>query len=431
VGAFLGLLVLAVILFGGTMLNTYGKRRAERAFAQARPGSLLRIGKLDYSLGANCLTAQSVTLSDGNATLKIGRLSLTGVRWHRFFWGTASPSDVLAKASLDATNLEVEFPRARYGIRCARLRASAPGAELVAEGTELRTLAGDEEFFAAHDYRTTRFHVVLPECRVSGLDCGALMEGKSCLARSVQFSRPTLEALVNCDKPVGPFVKPPLMVGEALASIRQPLQIGSITITNGCLRYGEQFGAGTVPGVLTISEVSLSVVGVANRGGASAAVVVQGQGSLMEAGIGKVRMTIPLAPADLSLHYSGSLGAMDLTLLNPFLDLDQHTRIKSGNAQETTFEIDVIAGQARGRVRAIYRNLVIAVLDKRTGAETGLDHRVASFLENTLIIRSSNAPDASGSMKEGEVNYTRKPDDEFQQFAWFALRSGVLDVISH
>jgi hypothetical protein len=34
-------------------------------------------------------------------------------------------------------------------------------------------------------------------------------------------------------------------------------------------------------------------------------------------------------------------------------------------------------------------------------------------------------------MKEGEVNYTRRPDDEFQQFAWFALRTGVLDVISH
>jgi hypothetical protein len=34
-------------------------------------------------------------------------------------------------------------------------------------------------------------------------------------------------------------------------------------------------------------------------------------------------------------------------------------------------------------------------------------------------------------MKEGEVNYARRPDEEFQQFAWFALRTGVLDIISH
>jgi hypothetical protein len=82
-------------------------------------------------------------------------------------------------------------------------------------------------------------------------------------------------------------------------------------------------------------------------------------------------------------------------------------------------------------VRAIYRNLEIAVLDKQTGTEKGIDDRVASFLANMLKIRSSNTPDASGAMKEGEVNYTRRPDDEFQQFAWFALRTGILDVINH
>jgi hypothetical protein len=52
-------------------------------------------------------------------------------------------------------------------------------------------------------------------------------------------------------------------------------------------------------------------------------------------------------------------------------------------------------------------------------------------MENLLKIRRSNAPDASGAMKEGAVSYTRRPDEEFQEFAWFALRTGVLDVISH
>ena len=88
------------------------------------------------------------------------------------------------------------------------------------------------------------------------------------------------------------------------------------------------------------------------------------------------------------------------------------------------------AGQARGHVRAIYRDLEIAVLNKRTGSDKGLANRAASFLANELKIRNSNAPDASGSMKEGVVNYTRRPEDQFLQFVWFALRSGVLDVIS-
>ena len=434
-GLCLGALVLAIagfiFVFGGAILNGYGKGKVERAFAKAHPGCALRIGELDYSVGADCLVAQSVTLSATNATLKAGRISLTGVHWTQLLWGKAALADVLAQASLEAANLDVEFPRAHYGIRCARLRASVPGSELIAEGTELRTLVGDEEFFAAHDYRATRFQVVVPECRVLGLAYRELLQGKSYRARSVHFSRPSFDALVNRDKPVEPFVKSPLMVHEALAAIRQPLQVDSLSITNGRLTYRERVVAGADPGVLTFGAVSISVEGIANRGEASAAIQLRAQGDFMDAGVLKVLMTIPIAPSDFSFHYSGSLSAMDLTRLDAFLDIAERTRIKSGSAQEAAFDIEVTAGQARGQVRGIYKNLEIAVLDKQTDTEKGLDNRVASFLANLLKIRKSNAPDASGAMKEGEVNYTRRPEDEFLQFAWFALRTGVLDVISH
>jgi hypothetical protein len=433
-GLCLGAVVLAVavliLVFGGAILNRYGKEKAERAFAEAHPGFVLRIGDLDYAVGANCLVAQSVTLNATNTTLKVGRTSLTGVRWARLLWGTAALADVLAKASLEATNLDVEFSQAHYRIRCARLRASVPGSELIAEGTELRTLAGDEEFFAAHDFRTARFHVVVPECKVLGLAYGELLQGKSYRARSVHFSGPSFDALVNRDKPPKPFVKSPLMVHEALAAIRQPLQVDSLSITNGHFEYCERLAVGADPAVLTFGAVSLFVEGIANRGEANAAIQLRGQGDLMNAGTMKVLMTIPIQPPDFSLHYSGSLSAMDLTRLDAFLEIAEHIRIKSGSAQEASFEIDVTAGQARGRVRAIYGNLEMAVLDKQSGTEKGFDNRVASFLMNELKFRNSNAPDASGSMKEGEVNYTRRPNDEFQQFAWFALRTGVLDVIS-
>src|SRR5687767_6722720 len=81
-GVSLGALVLAVavliIVFGGTILNRYGKEKAERAFGEAHPGYALRIGELAYAVGANRLVAQSVTLSATDTTLRVGRISLTG-----------------------------------------------------------------------------------------------------------------------------------------------------------------------------------------------------------------------------------------------------------------------------------------------------------------------------------------------------------------
>jgi hypothetical protein len=236
--------------------------------------------------------------------------------------------------------------------------------------------------------------------------------------------------LVNRDKPVKPFVKRPLMVHEALAKIRQPLQVDSLSITNGHLRYGERRVAGADPGVLTVAALNMSVEGIANRGDASAVILLRADGNLMDAGVFKMLMRIPVTPPDFSLHYSGSLGAMDLTRFDAFLDIAEYTRVKSGSMKEAAFEVDVTAGQARGRVRAIYKDLKIAFLDKQTGTEKGFGNRAATFFANAFKIRDFNAPDKSGSMKEGRVNYTRRPQDEFQQFVWFALRSGVLDAIS-
>jgi len=295
---------------------------------------------------------------------------------------------------------------------------------------ELRTSVGEEAFFAAQDYRATRFQVVVPECRVLGLAYGELLQGKAYRATSVLISGPAFAVLVNRDKPMRPFEKSPLMVHEALAAIAQPLQIDSLSVSNGNLKYCERLVVGAEPAVLTISKVSLSADGIANRGEASAAILLRGQGDLMDAGTLKVLLSIPIAPPDFSLHYSGTLAAMDLTRLDAFLGIAEHVQIKSGQAQAASFDIHVTAGHARGWVRGIYDNLVIAILDKRTGSAERLDHRAASFLANELKIRKANGPDGSGSMKEGQVDYLRRPADQFQQFLWFALRTGVLDIIS-
>lgn len=422
---------LLILVFGKTILSGYGKSKLERAFAAAHPGWSLRIGELDYAFGADRLVARSVTLSRTNTVFKVSQISLTGVHWAPLLRGTAVGAEDFADASLEATDLEVELPQAHYGIHCTRLRASVPDSELILQGTEVRPAVGDEAFFAAHDYRTPRFRVDLPECRVLGLAYGEAYQGKAYRARSVHFSRPSLDALLNSDKPPKPFVKSPLMVHEALASLQPPLQVDSLTLTNGHLRYCTRLGVGADPAVLTFGAVSMSVTNIANRGDATAAIQLQAQGDLMDAGTLKVRLSIPIAPPDFSLHYSGSLTAMDLTRLAGYLDIAEHTRITSGSVKEAVFDIDVKAGEARGSVRVNYEHLMIAVLDKKTGTEEGLNNRIASFLANVLKVRTSNAPDASGSVREGKASYTRSPEDEFLEFLWFALWSGVRDAISH
>jgi hypothetical protein len=120
---------------------------------------------------------------------------------------------------------------------------------------------------------------------------------------------------------------------------------------------------------------------------------------------------------------------MDLTLLIKFVEHGEHRRIKSGILQYSISNFKVKSGKAIGSVQAVYNDLSVAVLNNNTGSEKGIFDRISSFIGNTFIIRGSNLPGKSGKMKTGKINYKRKSDDYFLQYVWFALRSGVGDLV--
>ncbi|NTV04135.1 DUF748 domain-containing protein [bacterium] len=422
---------LVVLLFGGAILDGPGKRMLERAYGRAHPGSELRLGGLEYSSDAARLVVTAVSLESPGTKLDIERITLTGVRWARLLRRSLSPEALLAGADLDATRIEVEFRRSRYGIACGRLRASARDSLLLAEGFELRTLAGDEDFFAAREFRQTRYLLAVPEFRVLGLAYDEMLRGQAYRARSARFSRPVFDAYVSRDKPSNPVHSRRLMVHEMLAALTQPLQVDSVAVVDGAVSYRDRVIAGDAPGVLSFGDVGLSVAGLASRTGAGDTIRLRAQGALMGAGVLKIRMSMPVAEPDFSLSFSGSLGAMDATRLNEYLEVSVRTRLESCLVDDVAFAIEVDDGRAGGRLTASYRHLEIARLDEQTGESGGLKNSVVSFLANVFKIRSDNTADAQGAMKVGKVEYVRKTDDSFFYYLWRALKTGILDVVCY
>ena len=406
-GAITLVVALAVRQFGGTILDGPGLRMIERAYGRAHAGSELRIGGLEYSSGVNRLVATSVTLESPDTTIEIGRITLDGVTWARLLRRSISPDAFLAGADLEATQITAAFSRSRYELVCGRLRASARDSVLLAEGFALRTLAGDDDYFAARKYRKTRYLLAMPEFRVLGLAYDEMLRGRSYRARSVRFTRPVFEAYVNRDKPSAPTREKRLMVHEKLASMLKPLQVDSLAVVDGSVTYRDRVIADDALGVLTFGDVGMSIEGLANRAGAGDTIRLRAQGNLMDSGVLKIRMSMPIASQDFSLRYAGSLGAMDATCLNAYLDESVRTRLKSCDVKDAGFDIEVTDGRATGRVTLIYRNLEVARLDKQSGEPGGLKNSVVSLLANVFKIRSDNVPNDAGSMKVGTVEYSR------------------------
>jgi hypothetical protein len=412
-------------------VNGFIKPRIIEAFAEANAAYSMSIAGMNYSVLKNRFGFDSVALSavDGTFSSNIGKFSVSGIDWMHLLWGGQLGPKDFANSVLDAHDIELNFPQLHYELWCERLRVSVPDSEIVADSLELHPSVDDEEFFRGSKFRSTRFSFVTPHCNVMGLACLELLEGKSYRTRSVHIRDVFLDVLINKDKLSAKDSTSPPMPNEILSSIQGTLQVDSLSIVNGRLKYGERFAVGAKPALITFDSMQVLAEGIANHGGRGGAVVVTAQGTFMKAGTMNVLMKIPVASPEFSFQYSGSLSRMDLRALNSFLEIAEQTRIKSGILQKATFEINVVSGRASGNVRAVYRDLTFAFINKHTGSENGFSDAMTSFIANAFKIRKTNEPDKSGSMKIGIVKYARTWDDPFFRFEWFALRTGVKDVV--
>ena len=143
----------------------------------------------------------------------------------------------------------------------------------------------------------------------------------------------------------------------------------------------------------------------------------------------KISMIVPVISPKIPLRCSGSLDGMELSKLNSFLETGERLRVKSGVLETATFDIAITAGRATGSLRAMYKDLTIAVLGKVSGSEKGASNRIASFITNAVKIGGTNMPDKSGALKIGSIKYEQKRFDTFLQLVWFSLRSGIGDVV--
>jgi hypothetical protein len=422
---------LALLLFADPLVNRFIKPRIMTAFVEAYPAYTIGIAAMHYSVLKNSFGFDSVVLTaaDGTFTSTMGTFSVSGIGWTHLLWGGSLAPHDFDNAVVDAHDIALTFPQTQYELRCGTLRLSVADSEMVAEALELHPAIDDERLFAGSKFRTTRFNLTTGQCRLTGVAFLETLNRRNYHARSIHIHDIGLDILINKDKPAVRDSSTVLMPNEILASMKDTLRCDTMDIVNGALKYGERFSLDSKPGVITFDSVEVLAEGLANYAHRDTALVIHAQGRFMKAGTMNMLMSFPVPLAAFSFQFSGSLSRMELSALNSFVEAAEQKRIKSGVVDAATFEINVALGRATGNVRAVYRDLTLAAINKHTGSEKGFVDGIASYIANTYKIRRTNVLDKSGSIQIGKVKYLRQRDDPFFLFVWSALRSGVADVV--
>ncbi len=431
VGIILLLFALIFFLFPETYFNGFLKNRVIDVFTKAYPEYSLKIAGVNFNILKNRIECDSISLTkiDSTFSCRISSFYLDGIGWIKLLREKDFSPNSIANADLDAEGIVINFKQSQNQINCGHLHLSVPDSVIKAESLELHPSITDEQFFAESKFRNTRYRFVVPKISVNGLAYSGLFYGDTYRARSINIRDAFINILVNMDKPWDTKAPSPVMPNEGLSSIKDTIRVDSLQVINSKLNYYERFLAGAKAASVTFDKIQAFAEGINNHTDRRDTIVFHAQGNFMNTSAMKLFMLIPLGSPQFSFSYSGSLKKMEANSLNKFLEIAENHRITSGTLQSATFNINVKSGHAAGYVRAEYDDLSVAVLNKNTGSANGIFNRISSFLAKIFIIRRNNMPDKSGSLKLGVVKFTRTPDETFTQFVWFALRSGVGNIV--
>lgn len=398
------------------------------AAAQASPSFHLRIDGMHYHVLTNTFGCDSVLIQDAERTMVIGVHSLTiaGVSWISMLMGRSPAEEYAAGMSIGFDSLSVHLPAEHYLLHAGRSHLSVPDSVLSIVGSSVRPEGDDAAFFASFGHRMTRYRVDIPSVTVTGAAFLPMFTGAAIRVRTVHLDGVRTDILVNKEKQDVPRNTGYMMPAGMLASIGVPFRLDTVMIGADELRYGERSGAVQEAGVITFDRLQIRGAGIANAAAGGTVMDWTAEGRFMRSGAMTIRMRFPVASTAFTYDVAGTLGGMDLPLLDAFLAPAEHLRLK-GNIRSVNFDVAVRSGVASGAVRADYRGLRLDYVDAHH-RERGFSNALRSFMANTFALRSENLPDRSGRLKPGTVRYTVTAEDPFFRFSWLALRSGVGDI---
>ncbi len=216
------------------------------------------------------------------------------------------------------------------------------------------------------------------------------------------------------------------MIHESIQQLPLKIDIGNIRLENIDATYQELDEDGLEPGTIAFNGISGNFRNVTNvTEGNDPYMVLGATGLLMNAGRIDATFNLPVSSAHPAFTVQGTLGPMELTLLNPTLEPLLDTRVDKGKADRMEFHITGTTTSSRVNLTLLYHDLHASLLKEKD------DHLVRrkflSFLADKIFIKNEN-PDHRG-VRYGEGTFERDFTKSQFNYLWKSLLPGLKQTI--
>lgn len=318
-------------------------------------------------------------------------------------------------------------------IELGSLTLDLTGAAARIQGLRVGPSIPDVEWLRRQRVRKDRIRVSLDSARLTGFDYAAFAGPEGDVAvEHVEVHGFDLDVRTHLELP--PVARRNLSPQALVRGRHRDIAIDSVTVHNSVIRYHEHAKGKPTTGLASFDNVRARITNfrtVARDGGEVPPLSIDATADLFGAGKLHALITVPLTAPDFEMRYRGTLGPMDFTALNTFIERNMPARIKSGHVRGVTFDAVARNGHALGAVTPLYDDLQIELQDPKAGGIERLGLDVLSAAANALKVRKNN-PDKEGKEpRVGKIDHRFVPSESLVQYLWFALRDALVPVLSH
>jgi len=312
-----------------------------------------------------------------------------------------------------------------YDVSAEQLAFSSIDDKMSLSSLTIQPKFDNETFAKQFDYEIDRISLKVKKMSARKIDSHKLNRAEGLNAQQITIAAPNIDIYRDKRPPFPPNNRPPLPK-QMIRNIPFPINIDSLTLSEGNIRYSELVPKAGKPAHITFTNLSATLKNLTNieeQWSGSSPPTLRARTNIMDAAELNAQFRFPMDSR--SQYISGSLTAMHMQQLNKALVPLASVRIDDGQILGMDFKMDLSEHHASGTMTLEYQNLKISLLDKGKNNET-FGNKMKSLLANTFKVKSDNTGDHP---RTGIIDFEREINKSVFNYWWKSLLSGLKSSI--
>jgi len=220
----------------------------------------------------------------------------------------------------------------------------------------------------------------------------------------------------------------PKMLQDMIKSLKYSFLLDSFNLVNANINYIEQPESGNPEGMISFTNIQARLKPFSNMKSSTGKIPdfgLDGTATVMDSTQIKTSMNFQMNNPENLFTITGSSSPFNMRILNPVLEPLASVSIRSGRVNRFDFNFSSDKTSAIGQLFFGYDDLKISVLETKNGNIK--ESRLASFLANSLLLRSKN-PRGKEFLPE-EINMQRDQKRSVLNYWWKTVFSGIRSTL--